>query len=635
MRQRSLVPALAGVLAGVVLAFQAHPAVAQEGWRGARSEHYTLAGSADEDEIREVAARLEGFRAVVLRLFTGSRYRALPPTTVLVLDDKDELRPFDLDDEGDGYFFAGPLDNYIVLVPESRRRKPFPAIFHDYFHAIAAENLPNAPLWLVEGLAEYYSTVEWSSEGTHVLMGNPINSHIRIARDEDKRLSFEALSEVVRNSPEYEETDRNRMFYAQSWAFVHFLMTREGGQGERNAARFVQAMASGISFEEAIQDAFRIGFRTIQAEFDTHLQQRGTYPYLRMELDGGSGSEVAVERPSIPRAEAEAYLGNLLLHEGRTEDAEAYFRRAIGFDPNLAAPHTSLGALQIRQGKFVEARMTLEQALEGDGAGHLSHYYYAVTFLRENATLARDVLGRVRDELREAIRLTPSFPEAYHELALTYLGSGEDLGQAVQLLDSALDLRPGNQDFLITLSRVLIEQGTFDSARTVLLPLLDEGRNPAARQAAEALMSSIEGRRQSSGFSGEGFAEISSVPIETERIVSGLDMPASPSPPLPAVVVDDRIQLSRVVTGEQQKGLLSLMDCRDGLTMTVETESGPVLFHTRLPERIEFASYNLEVGVEISCGPVDPPMPVMVTYRKAPDGSEYAGAPTKVEFTAP
>ena len=192
MRQRALVPALAGVLCGVILAFQAHPTAAQEGWRGARSEHYVLAGSADEDEIREVAARLEGFRAVVLRLFTGARYRALPPTTVLVLDDEDELRPFDLDDEGDGYFFAGPLDNYIVLVPESRRRKPFPAIFHDYFHAIAAENLPNAPLWLVEGLAEYYSTVEWSSEGTHVLMGNPINSHIRIARDEDKRLSFEA-----------------------------------------------------------------------------------------------------------------------------------------------------------------------------------------------------------------------------------------------------------------------------------------------------------------------------------------------------------------------------------------------------------------------------------------------------------
>ncbi len=635
MRQRSLVPTMAGVLVGLVLGFHAHTVAAQEGWRGVRSEHYILAGSADEDEIQEVAARLEGFRAVVLRLFAGARYRSLPPTTVLILDDEDELRPFGGTGDGDGYFFPGPLDNYIVLVPETRRRKPFPSIFHDYFHAIAEENLPNAPLWLIEGLAEYYSTVDWSSEGTHVLMGSPINSHIRLARDEDKRLSFEGLAAVDRNSPEYDEADRNRMFYAQSWAFVHFLMTRNGGEGERDTGRFVQSMASGNSFEEAIQDAFRIGFRTIEAEFETHLEQRGTYPYLSMPLAGGSGSEASVERPRIPRAEAETYLGDLLVHEGRTDEAEAYFLRAIGIDPDLAAPHTSLGALQIRQGKFVEARESLGKAIGGDGAGHLSHYYYALGFIRENATLTDEIKTRVRDELRESIRLTPSFPAAYHELALTYLGTDEELGEAVQLLDSALDLRPGNQDYLITLSRVLIEQGTYESARTVLLPLLDEGRNPAARRQAEDLMRSIEGQRQSSGLAGEGFAEISSAPVETGRTVAEIGAMPSTEPPVPSLVVDDRIQLSRVVRGEQQKGLLSLMDCREGLTLTLETDRGPVLFHTREPERIEFASYNLEVGVEISCGPVDPPMPVLVTYRKAPPGSEYLGAPTKVEFTAP
>jgi Flp pilus assembly protein TadD len=622
------------VLTGLILAVGSHPAAAQEGWRAARSDHFVLAGSADEDEIREVAARLEGFRAVVLRLFAGTRYRSLPPTTVVVLDDEDELKPFDPGGDRDGYFFPGPLDNYIVLVPETRRRKPFPSIFHDYFHAIAAENLPNAPLWLIEGLAEYYSTVDWSSERTHVLMGSPINSHVRLARDEDERLSFEALGGIVRDSPEYDEIDRNRMFYAQSWAFVHFLMTREVGEGERTTARFVQSMASGSSFEEAVEDAFRTGFRTIQAEFANHLEQRGTYPYLSMELDGGSGSEVVVKSQRMPRAEAETYLGNLLFHQGRTHEAEDYIRRAIGNDPTLASPHTLLGALLIRQGKFVEARATLERAIGGVGSGHLSHYHYAVAHIRDNAVLSPEFLVRVRDELREAIRLTPSFPEAYHELALTYLDTREELGQAVQLLDSALDLRPGNQEYLLTLSQILIEQGTFESARTVLVPLLDEGRNPVARRQAEELMRSIEGRRQASGLFGEGFAEISSVPVETESVVSGVGVAPS-AEPLPAVVVDDRIQLSRVVSGEQEKGMLSLMDCRDGLTLTVSTESGPVLFHTRLPERIEFASYNPDVGVEISCGPVDPPMPVVVTYRKAPEGSEFAGAPIKVEFIAP
>ena len=620
------------VLGALAFGFPASPLQAQDGWLGARSERYTMAGSADARDLQLTAARLEGFRTAVLRMFQGARYRSLPPTTVLVLDDERELRGLGLGDDLDGFFFPSESDNFILLTPETRRNQPFVPIFHHYFHAIAAENLPNAPLWLVEGLAEYYSTFEWSEDRTQILIGRPINSHIRLVRDEDDRLSLEELFAVRRDSDLYDEDDRNRIFYAQSWALVHFLMTREQGQGERDTGRFVQLMASGSSFEEAVDDAFRVNFRSLLAEFENHLDQRGTYPYLTMPLAGGTGGSATVGQEGLSRPRVQTYLGDVLVRAGRTDAAEAYFQRAIAEDENLADAYDSLGALRLQQERFAEAREYLERAVRSVEATHLSHLYYAQSFLRENPNLSGDLLSKARVELREAIRLGPSFPEAYHELALTYLDRREELQEAIQLLDAALNLRPGNQDYLITLSRVLIAQGTYDSARTVLLPLLDVTRDPAVRQEAESILASIAGRREGRGLTGEGFNEITSTPVEATTMAPSIETSPPAAAPGPVGIADDRVQLSRIISGEQLRGWLSLIDCRDGLTLTILTEDDSFSFHTRAPDRVEFATSTDAVGTELSCGPVDPPMPVVVTYREAPEGSEFLGVPIKIEF---
>ena len=77
---------------------------------------------------------------------------------------------------------------------------------------------------------------------------------------------------------------------------------------------------------------------------------------------------------------------------------------------------------------------------------------------------------------------------------------------------------------------------------------------------------------------------------------------------------------------------MSLIDCRDGLTLTVEGDSGTYMFHTASPDRVEFASYRSDVGSEIGCGPVDPPLRVVITFQPAPEESEFVGVPEKIEF---
>lgn len=111
-----------------------------------------------------------------------------------------------------------------------------------------------------------------------------------------------------------------------------------------------------------------------------------------------------------------------------------------------------------------------------------------------------------------------------------------------------------------------------------------------------------------------------------------IETPAQVSAPTPVGIADDRVQLSRIVSGEQLRGWLSLIDCRDGLTLMVLTQDDSFSFHTRSPDRVEFSTSTTAIGTELNCGPVDPPMPVVVTYRIAPEGSEFLGVPLKVEF---
>ena len=617
---------------GVLLGLNPCLSYAQAFWREARSEHYSLVGNTNEDVLKEVAIRLEGFRVAVLRVFDQTQYRSLEPTTVFLFQDRQEWKGLGIDDELDGHFLPGRLNNFIVLIPETKRTNPFIPIFHDYFHAIVNENIPNIPLWLLEGLAEFYSTLEWSEDNSQLLIGRPINPHVRLVRDNRTRLRFDELFAVDRKSRHYDERDRDRIFYAQSWAFVHFLMTRNQGAGEREVTNFVQMMASGRSFEDAIEGAFRVKSTKLLLEFENHLDQRGPLPYLTMATSSNPIVSVMVSLKEVSSAKVLGYLGEFLAQIGQLEMAESYLGRAIGEDKNLVSVRNSLSTIRIMQGRFSEARKFLEKTIQNGEGNYLSHFYYALSLLREHSDISGDLLSVARNELREAIRLESTFPQSYHELALTYLHREEELPEAVNLLDRALNLRTGNQRYLFALSRALIAQEAYDTARTVLLPLLDERRTSATRQHAQEIIASIEDHQDGVGLRGEGYREIRASVTESQKMMSTVESSTLPTVELTAGVTDDRVQMTRFTVGEQLQGWLNLIDCRDGLTLTVLTDDDSFLFHADEPDRVEFSSSTSVLGTELRCGPIDPPMPVIVTFRELIGGSSHDGIPLKVEF---
>lgn len=614
--------ALAALLLGV------NVARAQERWLELRSEHYTFIGNVDDDDLLDVATRFEAFYSGVSELFSSRQYPQVGPLTAIVVDDDDRLEELGLEGS-DGYFLPDDREDYVATRTESNRRRPFDIVFHDYFHKIADRSIPNAPLWLVEGLAQFYQTVVWSADGGQLQIGRPIDSLVRLVRDEEARLTFDELFALNPDSGSYDEVRREDIFHAQTWAFVHFLMTRNEGQSYAETIRFVRLMASGDTFEEAVDNAFGLNFRTLLGDFENNVTQRGTYPYLTLAVGNSSRGVGPAEPVGISPAETETQLAELLIHQGALLEAEQRLQQAIEMDSGAIAPRVVMGRLLIDQARFEEARVGLEPFVGRSNTDSLSHYYYALSLLGPGLT-GSELVEEARRELREAIRLDPRFADSYHELALSYLNANENLDEAAELLDTALELRPRDPDFRISLGQVFIEQERFNDVRTLLTPMVDGIELPDTQSRARSIMQSIEGLEGSRGVIGDGFTEITRADPEPGEL-EGVN-PEGSREPSAASVGFDRFELTRIVSGQQQEGLLSLIDCREGLTLTLEADSGTYLFHTDSPERVEFATFTSDVGAEVGCGPLDPPVSVIITFNEAPEGSEFAGSPDKVEF---
>src|SRR5205085_2537678 len=197
-------------------------------------------------------------------------------------------------------------------------------------------------------------------------------------------------------------------------------------------------------------------------------------------------------------AEAQYYLGDLLLHIERPEDAAKYLQRAVALDEKLAEARAALGMTRVRQRRFAEAEEQLRQAVTLAPDSCLAHYYYAYALSREGMDEEQATTGYspevarvMRAELQRAIMLEPRFAEAYRLLAFVNLVTGERLDEAVTLLKQALALSPGRPDLTFILAQVYLRQKDLPAARETLEKVLRMSATPHLRTRAQVLLDGI------------------------------------------------------------------------------------------------------------------------------------------------
>ena len=620
------------------------PVSAKDKWTSVRSKNFLMLGNASEKDIRQVGVRLEQFREVFSRLFTNFKIDSPVPTTVIVFKNDESYRPFKLNANTSGYFQPGPDVNYITLELTSEvnsQQDPFAIILHEYTHLLVRNTSGNVPTWFNEGLAEYYSNFSITSD-QKVVVGRPIANHVYLLR-EKKMLPLRTLFQVDQKSPYYNERDKQSIFYAESWALMHYLILGNGGQRMTQLTKFVDLISAGTPMEKAFPEAFAMTFESMEKELRAYIQ-RDRYPILSGSFQSKVGYDSAMQAAPITEAEAQAYLGDLLLKSNRA-DAEVYLQKALALDPDLPMANASLGLLRVRQGKHAEARKRLERAVAASSQNYLIHYYYAYALSQEGNRDMETVMGiapetaaTMRRELKRAIELRPDFLESYSLLAFVNLVTENELEETMEMLKRALAGSPHRHDLMFMLAQLYLRKQDFKTARQLIDKVIANG-DADVRQRAQRLLTqlvSVEehlARIERLKEEEASYRRAGTTPGDSSEATAqtSVEQPFDPAAAL-------RESLRRPVTGETHtQGTLTRIDCdAKGITFVVKVGDRMLKLNTDMFQHANIMSFSEDAGNEITCGIRKTQNNVVVAYVPRTDPrAKVDGALKSLEFVPP
>jgi len=350
---------------GALAAPRAHasPAatVAAHTWTGARTAHLEVVTDAPREVALRVALRLENLHQALAALLPPLVVEA-SPVQVIVFRDASLARAYaptwrGLKDEVAGFSHAGP-DRRRVVFADDQGRTPSVAQ-HEYVHSLLDVSSPDAPLWLNEGLAEYFSTL--TTDDRRAVLGAPVYAHLEWLAAHDL-MPLSRLFAIGHASPEYHEGDRRGTFYAQSWALTHLLLSRSEGDVER-LGHVVAACGEGERFDVAFAREFG-SEQGLSARLVAYLDAGHWSQHMwQMPAPSGGGSPRVRER--VPAAEVLASLGLELLSRPvpQREDAEEHFRQALELDARAPDALAGMGWLALMRERRPEAHSWFDRAL--------------------------------------------------------------------------------------------------------------------------------------------------------------------------------------------------------------------------------------------------------------------------------
>jgi tetratricopeptide (TPR) repeat protein len=606
---------------------------ARDTWVKVRSKDFLVIGNGSEKEITEVAVRLAQFRDVISHELSENNPSSPVPTTVIVFKSDDSYRPFKINESNAGYFQPSTDVNYITLSTEVRGdQDPFSIIFHEYTHLLVNNTIGNAPPWFNEGLAEYYSTFRITDDH-QVELGRPVQRHLLLLRQKTM-LPLRTLFQVDYNSPYYNEADKKGVFYAQSWALMHYLLQNKDTRRATEVRTFLNLLNTRIPLEQAFHQAFQTTLEIMETELRSYVQQNN-HRVFRTNFESKDETPSTMTVTHLAEAEVQAYLGDLLLHGNRAE-AESYLQRALMLDPNLALAHAALGMLRFRQGKPDEARASLARAVAANSQDYLIHFYYAYVLAhpREDKMLlgvgySPETALKIREELRKAIALRPDFLESYNLLAYINLETNTEIDETIEMLTRALSYAPGRRGFVYMLGQLYMQKDDYKQARPLLEQVLAADVVDRVRSHAQRLLSTIteieeQKAKQEAARRARGL---------TVSHTDGLDATTDQTTADPWS--DLREVLRIPAQGEKQlQGILLRIECAsDGLIFVVRTADHLWRLRTDSFARITRTTYTADVKGMITCGARSPENAVVVCYVPTTDKlSKVDGLLRSVEF---
>jgi len=456
-----------------ILAVAAGTAFAAPKWVRIDSPHFELFTNAGERSGRRTILYFEQVRDFFLKHGNVGKSPSFP-VRIIRFGSRKEFESYQTSKATAAYYMASPKRDLIVMGTPGHQTKS--TAVHEYVHLLVQHSGAELPVWLNEGLAELFSTLE--PRGKEVLFGAIPG---RVLRDR-QWLPFTELTAVDHHSPHYTELDKKRRFYTQSWVLTHMLCL---SKPYRNRFTDFLREVDGDTGQEAFRRVYGKTLDQVASDFRRYVIQK-SFPALVYEIRLNK----SVEKPKVrPATEMEVSLakGGLLVGLKKREDALEIYRNLARLHPGDWRIPEALGYLASYSRDGEAARRHFAKAIELEATSPKVYYDYSRLLLNAEAAKAA---------LRKAIVLKPDYDDAHQRLGSLLLQEGK-YGMALSQLMRVKNLsRQEAVPHYRTVAELYHRLGRKESASQAAALCRKYARSPEEVDSAEELMEWLRAARE-------------------------------------------------------------------------------------------------------------------------------------------
>jgi tetratricopeptide (TPR) repeat protein len=462
-------------------------------WHRVTTPHFVLLGDLPQPALRALASDLEALESLLAGLNPADL--PPPPPAKLLIFATDAAFADHAPHAADGTpapvsgFFMGHPHGDFIVASGAQPQELRSVLYHEALHRYLRHHLPQAPLWLNEGLAEFYSTLEVGRG--EALVGRPVAAHLARLRRESRR-PLDALLRAGADSHPMAHDRRPAAFYAESWALVHSLLGADGGRAA--VARYAGLLRAGHDAVEAFAEAFG-DTGSIERRVDAHLLAPVHRP-LRTHLPAVAPAQSAA---AATRADVHHELGWLLARHAppRLDAARRHLEAALRADADHAGAVAGLGFLDELAGDDDGARLHYARAAALAPRDALAQFLRAQSIARSAAALPEEERGTqaeqalledARDGFRRALTLEPGFAEAWAALGAAWVADRAPAGEGLEALREAYRRLPTRDDVLHNLTVLEGRLGSRSRADELYAELERRASPDRVEHAREALL---------------------------------------------------------------------------------------------------------------------------------------------------
>jgi len=615
----------------VVIIALALAAPASAEWRRVNSPNFIVVGDVSARDLRATATKLEGFREALRRVLPAVTSSSPVPTVVVVFPTDEAFAPFKPTYQGKpkaiaGYAAPGSGISYIAMLNAGEYSDH--VIFHEYTHMMIANAVTRVPVWLNEGLAEFYSSFALLDGGKRAQIGRPLAEHLR-ALNGSIRVPLVDLLKADASSPLYNEENRASDFYAESWALTHMLLN---GQPSRSTelSDYLQRVNNGASEAQAWEQVFGT------ARTENQLRQYVIRPtYMTGVVDFAEKiTSVAVTEAVLSPASAASFLAGLELR--LSPDAAAKrLDRALMQEPANALANAVMARVDLARNESTNAfKRIMAMPAIGDW---FAAYDAAVTLidiavLEPRTDAGPTMLARAATLLEQVQRERVDLPNVLASQARAeLLGDNPPSSAAHERIARARSLAPGRIDYALVQAELFANARDFTRARAVIGPLMTPVYPEDVRNAARRLMGGLVDLQLQIERAAAAGTTALPTPASAPRSVAVPNAGAeTPRPGTTAAKF--RPAYRPLQAGEQRlDGMLERIDCPAGkpAVFHVRTATESIELEAAMGE-VQFVTFRDDLTGGVSCGPRTA-MRVYATWREG-TSSRHEKVVVAVEF---